>query len=180
MKFCTKIFNFFNSNLQHNWCLQDIYVTYKACFQKSTTCAEWITLNCNCNRNADVTSWCCDVTWRQVFADTNNLWLTVYSINSSSDIYNCSKSTQYNHVSMTLIISVSEKNSRDGTDLLNCKAFAQLRLLWWVSYCVCPLIHLYTTLVYPISQMYQFWKQTCLNYIDLLKFYSIIEVEWTG
>ena len=30
-----------------NWCLQDTCVIYKVCFQKSTICAEWITMNYN-------------------------------------------------------------------------------------------------------------------------------------
>ena len=34
-----------------HWCLQDIYVIYKACFHKSTICAD----NCNYHHNADVT-----------------------------------------------------------------------------------------------------------------------------
>ena len=54
------------------WCLQDTYMFYKACFQKSTICAEWIAMNCNWHREV-VTSHA----WRWVFADTNNLWLTV-------------------------------------------------------------------------------------------------------
>ena len=62
------------------WCLQDTYVIYEACFQKLTICAEWIARNCNYRNNVDMTLWHSDVTytWRQVFADTNNLWLTVY------------------------------------------------------------------------------------------------------
>ena len=53
-----------------NWCLQNTNVIYKTCFQKSTICAEWIGMNCNYR---DATSH----TWRQVFADINNLWLTI-------------------------------------------------------------------------------------------------------
>ena len=52
---------------------------YKACFQKSTICAQWIAIN------VDMTSWRCDITWRLVFVNmekdvtnTSNLWLTVY------------------------------------------------------------------------------------------------------
>ena len=51
----------------------------QTCFQKSKICADWITLNCNYRI---FKMWHYDIvtshTWRRVFADTNNLWLTVY------------------------------------------------------------------------------------------------------
>ena len=46
---------------QDNWCLQDTYVIYKTCFQKSTIYAEWITMNWNYHHNVDVALWCCDI-----------------------------------------------------------------------------------------------------------------------
>ena len=65
---------------------------YKACFQKSTICAEWIAMNCNYCHNVDVTSWRCDVTYvhgGRMFSDINNLWLTIifftFSISDISD-----------------------------------------------------------------------------------------------
>ena len=47
------------------WCMQDTYVIYNACFQKSTICAEWIAMNCHYRHNVDVTLWCCDVTYME-------------------------------------------------------------------------------------------------------------------
>ena len=54
------------------WCLEDTYVIYKACFQKSTICTEWITMNCNYRHNDDVLLWRLMSHTNLVFANTNN------------------------------------------------------------------------------------------------------------
>ena len=43
----------------HYWCLQKTYVIYKAYFQKSTICAQWIAII------IIMSMWCCDVTYME-------------------------------------------------------------------------------------------------------------------